>query len=859
LAAKGGAMSAGNVIRIYLFPLILLFLNAASAGNQLIFYSQPSATAQENLDYCTRKISPARTVIPLIGEYAVIDPSSGHQVGKVNIPSVFHSREEIIFRKQFDLGKSVGQPAALHLEKVVGWIEIRLNQKVIFRGSQNFLPLEIPVPAELLNEKGNVFDIKIRPWGTSRDQLPFWTPINLPRIESGIGGPVYLEILPPLYIESTHMDIQTSKEGTTLAGDVHLIGTKSGSDKRELEVSVYQAKNLIKSVLISVKSDSLLKSQTFPFQIKNLQLQPWSPEKPERYFLQFTLTEGEQILDRMNRPVVLRQVYFSGKQLMVNNQTVELNGLNYIYQDVQGRSLLNRQRVLEDLEFIRAQGFNAIRVGFFPQFETLYDLADSLGLLCLQDLPFPFLKMSVHNDTSQHMMINSYLKDFLQLTARHPSLVGIGFGNYYREIDEASRRAWQEMHQTITQSRQIIVYACTFNPALMEKDLFDYYCLEILERNHQEEYLTEIKGLLKPEIPVFVSGLSKSVSYRVDSTAIIQDLSQMTELYQRIEYSDFKNLFTGQFILTYSAYYLETPSLQAGPANDFILNAIGICDIKRNFKPEAKQTLRHTRIMSATDLDQESGTGFGSYFFIIFGLVNFLIFAVTYRTFIDFRRNINRAIRKPHGFFMDLQERRLIAYGQSFFLMIIMSVNAAVMIGGILFFFRNNLYLDYFLSLLFPSDSLKLMIAELIWKPLYLIPVLVLVVILIFLVFALPVRILSLFRDSKVRARQSIAVSTWAAAPFLLLLPIGMFFYNLLIVLNSYWILFAVLLYFHVWYFVRWMSGTRVMTALSYTRVFLFCLFLLAIVSGGIIYYLESKIDLFAHLNFLFHLFYFHV
>ncbi len=852
-------MSAGNVIRIYLFPLIFFCLNTVFAGSELIFYSQPSATAKENLEYCVRKIGPARTVVPLIGEYAVIDPSSGNQIGKVNIPSVFHSRDEIIFRKQFDLGKSVGRTAVLHFEKVVGWIEIQLNKKVVFRGSQNFLPLEIPVLEELLNEKGNVLDVKIQPWGTSKGQLPFWTPINLPRIESGIDGPVFLEILPALHIESVKTEIQTSGEGTTLAGEVHLVGSKTTGEKRVVEVSVYQGKNLMKSVLIDVKADALQNTQIIPFQIKNLKLIPWSPEKPERYNLQFTVREGEQVLDRMNRPLVSRKVYFSGKQFMINNSPVELNGLNYIYQNAQGRSLLNRHLVLEDLKFIRAQGFNAIRVGFFPQFETIYDLADSLGLVCLQDLPFPILKMSVHTDTSLHLMINSYLNDFLSFAAGHPSLAGIGFGNYYRELDESSKQAWQERHKAITQSGQLFVYACTFNPALMEKDLFDYYCLEILERNHQEEYLTEIKGLLKPDIPVFVSGLSKSVSYRVDSTAIIQDLSQMTELYQRIQYPDFKNLFSGQFILTYSDYYLETPSLQAGPANDFILNAIGICDIKRNFKPQAKKALRHTRILSAADLDQESGANFGSYFFIIFGLVNFLVFAVAYRTFIDFRRNINRAIRKPHGFFMDLQERRLIAYGQSFFLMIIMSVNAAVMIGGIFFFFRNNLYLDYFLSLLFPSESLKLMLVELIWKPLYLIPVLAVIVIFIFLIFALPVRLLSLFRISKVRARQSIAVSTWAAAPFLMLLPFGMFFYNLLIVLNSYWILFAVLLYFHVWYFVRWMSGTRVMTALSYTRVFLFCLFLLAIVSGGIIYYLESKIDLFAHLNFLFHLFYFHV
>jgi hypothetical protein len=852
-------MSAGNVFKIHLFIFLFTTGNVVDAGNQLVFYSQPVAAAKANLEYSIRKVGSARTIIPLIGEYAVIDPSSGHQAGKVSIPSIFHSHDRIIFQKQFDLQKYFHESAILHFDRIIGWIEIRLNKKLIYRGSQNFLPLNIPVPPDLLVERGNVLDIRVTPWGSTQNQLPFWTPINQPRIESGIGGPVFLEIIPALHLELAKVNLQPSGAGTSISGEISLIGKNTSEKKKELEVNIFRSGVVLKTMVIKIQPDSTLQEQDIPFLIKNPQLVPWSPDQPQKYSLQIILRDEQQILDQISEPFNLQQVYFSGKQFYLNDQSVELNGLNYIYQDVQGRSLLNRQLVLEDLKFIREQGFNAIRIGFFPQFEMIYDLADSLGLLCLQDLPFPFLKLTADQDTSQNAMIQSYLKDFLEVVSRHPSVVGIGFGNYYQEINEATKQKWQEFHREITEAKRFIVYACTYNPSLMEKSFFDYYCLEILERNHQQEYLTKVRHLLKPDVPVFVSGLSKAVSYRVDSTAIVQDLSQMIELYQRIKYTDFKDLFAGQFILTYSDFYLEIPSLQAGPTNDFILNTIGICDIKRNFKPLAKQVLRHTGLVTATELHQESSTGFGSYLFIIFGLVNFLVFAVTYRTFIDFRRNINRAIRKPHGFFMDLQERRLITYGQSFFLMIIMSVNAAVMIGGILFFFRNNLYLDYLLSLIFPSGNLKLDIVELIWKPLYLIPVLSLIVMILFLIFALPVRILSLFRVSKVRARQSIAISTWAGVPFLLLLPFGMFFYNVLIVLNSYWILFAVLLYFHVWYFIRWMSGTRVMTALSYARVFVFCFFIFVVIFGGIIYYLESKINLFAHLDFLFHLFYFHV
>jgi hypothetical protein len=83
-----------------------------------------------------------------------------------------------------------------------------------------------------------------------------------------------------------------------------------------------------------------------------------------------------------------------------------------------------------------------------------------------------------------------------------------------------------------------------------------------------------------------------------------------------------------------------------------------------------------------------------------------------------------------------------------------------------------------------------------------------------------------------------------------------LFFYNLLTVLNSYWILGAILLYFHVWYFFRWLNGTRVMAVSSYTRVFIFAVILISLSSVGLYFLIYKNIDLNYHLKVVTRLFY---
>ena len=697
--------------------------------------------------------------------------------------------------------------------------------------------------------------ITVHPWNSRNAGLPQWLPVNLPRIDNGIPGPVYLEALPEIYVSSLEIVPTLLADSTLLFVQTEISSFHPLAGAFELQAELFSDRRKIGEQSFRFTANRRRNSQTVKLRMKAPHLTPWSPEQPRLYALKLTLRQEGRELDSRRKSFFVRTVSLNGTSVLLNDSLVYIKGINYIYQNPRGNGLIDRKLLTMDLEKIREKGFNAIRIGYFPLSPLFYHLTDSLGLLCFQDLPFFLLDEKALSDSLQQEQFHLYLNNFLQIAVQHPSLVAIGLGSFSNgEILQEGTFPLLKKENS-RQGNRFLFYYDSPHPQLFGARVKMPLFFEVMERNRLEQQLSLLQKKLPPENPVFFSALSKAISYRVDSSAIIQDLQQIIELNSRLSSSQWKERLAGSFIFTYSDFFLQTPSLQAGPQNRFLLNTLGLFTLNRQLKKEAKAAVSgHHRVAEVTPLSNEKRS-LRTGLFTLFGLINFLVFLVVYRSLLDFRRNLHRSIRRPHGFYSDLQERRLISYGQSLFLMLIVSLNGAVMFGSLLYFFRNNFYMDYLLSLLFWQPQVKLWVSRLIWKPALSIPLLTLLNMFLMFLLAVPIRVTSFFREPRVRTRQAVAVVSWAGGPFVILLPLGMFFYNLLIVLNSYWILLSILLYFHVWYVLRWINGTRVMLELPYARVFLFSAVAALIVFTGVYLYLNNLIYLKGHLKFLFLLF----
>jgi len=852
---KGGPMiptGKGNfTFNIALFLLLQLYCSTF-LFSQITFYSQTPDVARRNFsEHIFKNTSSYRKIIPLIGTWSLLNPKTREKIGEVRIPSVFHDQYTFIFQKSFKQLNDENSFYFLHFNGINGFAHIRINQRLFFRGSRNYLPIKIPIPSHLLTQNSNQIEIQIDPWPQKNYQFPPWFPINLPRIDNGIYRNVYLEVLPPTHISKV-------EAYSRLSGDsVHIqikCTIRSSHPLMTQHWLYFQITNKNKSYWqkrIFLEPDSTSQHQEVELQVTLPRLEPWSPDKPNCYFLNTSLSTNNTILDVLQKSLPIRTIGWKNNKCFLNGDLIQITGINYIYQNLDGNILLDRSLLRRDLEQIKKDGFNAVRVGFYPQSDYFYYLTDSLGLICFQDLPFPFVHHNLLADSLGRSKQLEYLEAFTLLIADHPSVIGIGFPAYTTDVESSYLK---EYFKSPLLDKYIVYLASPFPPESNTVPKHPHI-LEIIERNHQEYQLSNFLNSIPDNLPVFLSGLSKAISYRVDSSAITHDLQQITELYLRLKKPQWKDRFAGQFILTFSDYYLQTPTLQGSIQNNFQMNTIGIYNIQRSLKKEVGKlrNLNQTKLVN-TEMESEKQQ-LGPFIFVIIGLINFLFFLLLYRSIIEFRHNIQRSIRKPHGFFTDLKERRIIPYTENFFLLIILSVNSAVIIGSTLYFFRNNLYMDYFLSLIFIDNRSKHLICSLIWQPHFLIPIITFIMALFVVLLSFPIWIISFFREIKVRFRHALAVSTWAASPFVMILPLGMFYYNLLLVLNSYWIPIIIILYFHIWYIFRWINGARVMTEARYARVFLFTIAIIIIFGTGTLFYWNIQVNVSEHLRFLLKLF----
>jgi hypothetical protein len=435
-------------------------------------------------------------------------------------------------------------------------------------------------------------------------------------------------------------------------------------------------------------------------------------------------------------------------------------------------------------------------------------------------------------------------------------VLGLGLNQFYLTEQVISAPVLAQINNLVSDGQRWFPYYSLFGKEISDPEFTAPQIVELLDRKIPpglDESGEDGKA------PLLLSGLSMPIRFTRDTLSVVSDLESLRNVQLDLQKNRVDRYISGEFLLTYSDYYLDNPSLQLGNLGreKFMLNPRGLYSLDRLLKTASETAFANNRGISIGN-NSKKPHKIEAYLFLIIGIINFFIFLFIYRSFVDFRKNVSRSIRRPHGFFVELLERRLISNEQSFYLLLVISINAGVMLGGVIYFFKTQLILDYLLSVLIKNAGVKYYLSLIIWKPYYLIPAITIAVIFTFYLSAIPVQIIALLSRSRIRWRQALATSTWSASPYLLLIPFGLFFYNLLSVLNSYWILGAILLYFHVWYFLRWLNGTRVMAVSSYTRVFIFTVVIMLISFTGLYLLFYYQVDLLFHFNVLTELFHFY-
>jgi hypothetical protein len=194
----------------------------------------------------------------------------------------------------------------------------------------------------------------------------------------GIFRPVYLEIVPNVFIDRVAIDARAD-------GSFHMevYGVNMTSrHKVTARISDLQGNPLGSAFSTTGSSESTL---VLSNKFTNPAL--WNPESPNLYEVEVSVEGPQGRIYSMKRRFGFRTVDVkAGDGIYVNGRRVILKGVNrHSFWPESGRTL-SRQVHLNDIALIRDMNMNAVRMSHYPPDSEFLDLCDSLGLFVLDEL-----------------------------------------------------------------------------------------------------------------------------------------------------------------------------------------------------------------------------------------------------------------------------------------------------------------------------------------------------------------------------------------------------------------------------------------------------------------------------------------
>lgn len=274
----------------------------------------------------------------------------------------------------------------------------------------------------------------------------------------GLIRPLHLVALPPVHIEQVRLDWRIDWEGerATRAELGLAIAVRNRSGARIAMPTVEgELRSGAGALLHDFIADAATASTRHPekdifapflgladgcvgqvyarIRVSGEELELWDPEQPRSYFVVLGIA-GCSVHVALRTGC--REIGVSGNgELLVNRRPLKLQGVNrHDNHPVRGRAV-SRTDMLQDLRLMRWAHANALRTAHYPQQDWLYELADVLGLLVMDEANVETHGLSYQRDLlpgSDPAWLHSSLERARTMQAEHrhhPSIFCWSLGN----------------------------------------------------------------------------------------------------------------------------------------------------------------------------------------------------------------------------------------------------------------------------------------------------------------------------------------------------------------------------------------------------------------------------------------------
>lgn len=339
------------------------------------------------------------------------------------------------YKKQFTVDKKYrGQKINIEFEGAMQQSDVWLNGKFVTQHKGGYTPFYVDCSKVIFYDKPNVIIVRVdsradrnfppgRPllkngfnyWsGMYRDAwLTMTNPVhitNAVQAQKEMGGGVFFRT-PEVTKQSATVLIKTNvvNEGKI---DQHIVV------KQILKAPSGQiaAINISPLKLIAKKKGIDVEQQ---FKLKDPML--WCPDSPYLYTLNTIVLVNGIEKDNISQCVGLRKLAFSLKDgFTLNGEPMKLIGVNRHQDYPYIGGALSNDAEYRDLKKIKEAGFNTLRLSHYPQDPSVYEAADELGLMLLDDIPgWQFFN---NNDIFKQRVYRD-IHDMIHRDRNHPSVI----------------------------------------------------------------------------------------------------------------------------------------------------------------------------------------------------------------------------------------------------------------------------------------------------------------------------------------------------------------------------------------------------------------------------------------------------
>ncbi|UOB17767.1 glycoside hydrolase family 2 TIM barrel-domain containing protein [Abyssalbus ytuae] len=285
------------------------------------------------------------------------------------------------YRKVFDIPESwKDKEVILHFGSISGYAQVYVNGKKAGMTKAAKTPAEFNI-TKYLNEGNNLLAVQVFRWhdGSYIEDQDFW------RL-SGIERDVYLQALPKTTIWDYFIQSSLSPDYTTGIFNLNVEikrfeGNQIKNPSLKLKIADPQGKEIFSETKILSE-----KEKTFHFTGNVGNIKKWSDEQPYLYdyFISLMDSEGKEI-GVVTGKTGFRKIEIKNAQLMVNGLPVTVKGVNlHEHHGIKGH-VPDKETMLSDIQLMKQNNINAIRMSHYPHDSYLYKLADKYGMYIVDE------------------------------------------------------------------------------------------------------------------------------------------------------------------------------------------------------------------------------------------------------------------------------------------------------------------------------------------------------------------------------------------------------------------------------------------------------------------------------------------